>query len=640
VILKSKIFNMDSKLGFQHQSSPKQSVGIVTDYDMNLHRCKAFHLERPERLTSIIERLKKTDLLSKCIFVNKLSEAEDSHIKCLHSQDYIDYVRELSETYDEDKDTCKGHPEPYYNKFTNMAARKALEGAKILADKVVTGEWSGGYGVLRPSGHHAGLVDKINTFSVFNTVALTAKYAKQNHRLKKILILDWDAHHGDSTQKFLYEDSEILFMSFHRLDGLDGKYYYPGPSGSIQNIGEGEGAGYNLNFPWENDQEEIHPLAGDSEYIYVFERIALPIIQSFSPELILVSAGFDAGRGDQLVGLDLTQDGYAYMLRKLQRVQPKIIMCLEGGCNLQTISLASEACVRVLLGEELPLSCSETGLSLSELKNNVTPNKSAINLVAKALEVFGKYWSKELNTKELNDYDVLASKNMHTKELLCTGSIASVKFLGDRFLKRVDEFEYQFYESFKKKEGELYSKYEDLKEWMVAYYGKEKYENSEYISLENLAKNLKDAFVLKFKVFPSTHANDLNAIFAGKTIIGGDGVAKQLKIPENLKVTYDDLIDLRNLPQSLYQRKAPGNKDWNKFIENIEKQGKNLGKYEKCMQCVRAAQIVLDKNCPTELGSLSVLAIASGSDVICVKMIDIESKSKVKSKIKEADQIY
>src|SRR5262249_2914560 len=159
------------------------------------------------------------------------------------------------------------------NKFTDLAARKALRGAKVITDKVMEGEWDSGYGILRPPGHHAAVSDKICGFCVFSTVALTAKYAKDKYHLKRILIFDWDVHHGDSTQKFLNEDSNILFISFHRFDkGL----FYPGPSGSIENVGSGKGEGYNLNFPWDQVDGSL-PIAGDSEYIYVFERIVYPI---------------------------------------------------------------------------------------------------------------------------------------------------------------------------------------------------------------------------------------------------------------------------------------------------------------------------------------------------------------------------
>ena len=502
---------MEPKQASEKSIDSKQIVGIVTDNDMTLHKCKSDHVERPQRLTSIVEHLKKTDLLTKCVFIDKLTEVDDAHIKTIHSQNYIDYVREICEEYDEEKDLTP--KDTYYNKSTDMAARKALGGAKLLVDKVISGEWNSGYGVLRPPGHHAAIDGKVNGFCIFSTVALTALYAKKKYGLKRILIFDWDVHHGDSTQKFLYENSEILFISLHRFDG--GKFY-PGPSGSVHNIGKGKGAGFNLNIPWESDGDELQPLAGNPEYIYAFERIAYPIIKSFAPELIFVSAGFDSGRGDPLGSLDVTQDGYAYMLKRLQTVQSKIVMCLEGGYNLNTISVASEACVRVLLGEELPLACSETGLTLDELKNTVAPNKAAVDVVAKACNVFDKYWGEQLRAKELNEFHLLALSNSKNKCALCTGNILTNRITEDKFFKKLNPFEHQFYESFKKQEGELYTQHESIKEWLSPYLGTEKIEGVEFIVLQNLVGKLNNASVLKIKVYPSMETDELSAVLVGK----------------------------------------------------------------------------------------------------------------------------
>ena len=394
----------------QSKNSTKNKVGIVTDPDMTLHRCEGGdHPERPERLTAIVDHLKQTKLLDRCTFINKLEECSDEHIRTLHPPKYVKYVKDLCKNYKEGETSSF---DTYYNKFTDMCARKALQGAKILADKVMAGELQSGYGILRPPGHHAAAEGSfISGFCIYSTIALTAKYVKEKYKLKKILIFDWDVHHGDSTQKFLYEDAEILFISLHRFD--EGRFY-PGASGAIENVGEKDGEGFNLNLPW--DSSHKYGKVGDSEYIYVFERIAYPIIKKFNPELIFVSAGFDSGRGDPLGGLDLTQDGYVYMLRKLQLVQPRIIMGLEGGYNLETISRASEACVRVLLGEQLPLSCADRKLSLEKLRKTATPNATAHILVKKALKTLGKYWPEVLDSKDLLKYEKLIAENLRYNE--------------------------------------------------------------------------------------------------------------------------------------------------------------------------------------------------------------------------------
>ena len=239
---------------------------------MKLHSCKLDYPEKPERISSIISHLQHSGLLNQCIYVDKLEEASNEYIELLHPQAYIDYVAALSRDYKESEDS--GLRDTYYNKFTNMAARKALTGAKLITDKIMGGEWNSGYAVIRPPGHHPAVNDAIGGFCIFNTAALTAKYAQKKYNLKRILIFDWDVHHGNSTQKIFY-DEEILFISIHRFD--EG-YFYPGPSGAISNLGRGTGLGYNLNLPWNTDYFSV---IGDPEYIYIFRKDCLSNREEF-----------------------------------------------------------------------------------------------------------------------------------------------------------------------------------------------------------------------------------------------------------------------------------------------------------------------------------------------------------------------
>jgi acetoin utilization deacetylase AcuC-like enzyme len=185
-----------------------------------------------------------------------------------------------------------------------------------------------------------------------------------------VVIFDWDVHHGDSTQKIFYSDSSVLYISLHKYES---GYFYPGNSGDLDNAGVSDGVGYNINVPWNvyanshlfssdiSERENV----GDNEYIYAFERVLLPCMKQFNPDLVLVSAGFDSCRGDPLGGIDVTQDGYSYMLRRMMELaEGKVIVALEGGYNLQSISIASESVVRTLLRESDPLSISSTKKSL------------------------------------------------------------------------------------------------------------------------------------------------------------------------------------------------------------------------------------------------------------------------------------
>ena len=609
--------------------SPKAKVGIVTDLDMTLHKCKGGHPERPERITQTLDHLKQTGLLAKCAFVDKLTEVDEAYIKTLHSQSYIEYIKDICAKYDDTK--ASEFTDSFYNQFTYTAARKALRGAKVITDKIMEGEWESGYGLLRPPGHHAAVENKICGFCIFSTVALTAKYAKEKYRLKRILIFDWDVHHGDSTQKFLNEDSNILFISLHRFDKGS---FYPGPSGSLENIGKGKGEGYNLNLPWDRDDGAL-PIAGDSEYIYVFERVLYPIIQKFNPELVFVSAGYDSGRGDPLGGLDLTQDGYAYMLKRLQSVQPRIVVCLEGGYNLNTIAISSEACVRVLLGEEFPLSCSETGLNLKELRDGAAPNKTAFELAAKAIKIFSNYWNV-LEAKELIEYEKLILNNAKRHEIFFTDSSRLIRFVEGRVLKSVDAYECSFYEAMQNQESECYKTFINLIKWLPKFYGKEKIRSKEYLSFENYVKDMKDLVAVKITVMPSGTEDYLNATLAGFVVIDKTGTAiKKYRAnrAREQQVSFADIANPLELTQGECDSPDYDARDWNEFVANKGAQ-KNLKGAEEAISCVREIQIALDKESRQDIGAFCVLIIANESGVLHVNIINIEDQKRVENRFK------
>ena len=601
----------------------KLKVGVVTDHDMTLHRAKHNHPERPERQISIMNRLKDQGLLSQCELVEKLNEADDQHILQLHSQNYIDYVHNLSATYDEYKDS--GYEDCYYNQHTEMAARKAIDGAKLLTDNVMSGKWDNGFGVLRPPGHHAAVYDKIEGFCVFSTVALTAKYALKAHNLKRVLIFDWDVHHGDSTQKFLYNDPNILFISLHRYDNGQ---FYPKRSGDIKKVGEGEAEGYNLNIPWDLDKS-VSPTAGDFEYIYVFERVLLPIITSFAPELIFISAGFDSARGDPLGGLDVTPDGYAYIVRKLQMVQSKVVICLEGGYNLESIAVSSEACVRALLGEEFPLKCADKPLNIDELKAAAIPNHMGFNIATQAVTIFGKYWPV-LASKELVEYESVVKGLFLTKELMCSGDPRNVIFTKEKFLKLANPFEQSIYSAvFLSKE--VPEKLKDIAGYLPRCFGVENINGKDYLALENLEKDISKFSVVKIKVYPpkSQTMEELNAIISGYVVRDVKGEVIQ-KFSQNGTYPKPREVNSENLEVVIDIAAKPGRKkdtvtmDFSDMFGKEDKKKTKKHPQQDCFDCIKAVQKTLLAD--SQIGSLSVLIYANTFKILKVAVIDIEPK--------------
>ncbi|GAV87962.1 Hist_deacetyl domain-containing protein [Cephalotus follicularis] len=187
-------------------------------------------------------------------------------------------------------------------------------------------------------------------FCLYNNVAIAASFLLNQRAelgIKKILIVDWDVHHGNGTQKMFWNDPRVLFFSVHRHEF--GSFYPCNDDGFYTMIGEGPGTGYNINVPWENGQ------CGDADYLAVWDHILVPVANEFDPDIIIVSAGFDAAVGDPLGGCRVTPYGYSTMLKKLiDFAQGKIVLALEGGYNLDSMANSVLACMKVLL-EDKPI---------------------------------------------------------------------------------------------------------------------------------------------------------------------------------------------------------------------------------------------------------------------------------------------
>ncbi|KAF8005729.1 hypothetical protein BT93_K0115 [Corymbia citriodora subsp. variegata] len=215
-----------------------------------------------------------------------------------------------------------------------------------VAKRVAKGELDSAFAIVRPPGHHAEH-DEAMGFCLYNNVAIATNFLLKEKELgiNKILIVDWDVHHGNGTQKTFWKDPRVLFFSVHRHEF--GSFYPANDDGDYTMIGEGPGAGYNINVPWENGR------CGDADYLAVWDHILIPVAKQFNPDMILISAGFDAAVGDPLGGCHVTPYGYALMLKKLMDfARGKIVLALEGGYNLASISNSALACMEVLLDDK------------------------------------------------------------------------------------------------------------------------------------------------------------------------------------------------------------------------------------------------------------------------------------------------
>ncbi|XP_064447420.1 histone deacetylase 7 isoform X4 [Mirounga angustirostris] len=262
---------------------------------------------------------------------------------------------------------------------SSNAARWAAGSVTDLAFKVASRELKNGFAVVRPPGHHADQSTAMG-FCFFNSVAIACRQLQQQGKASKILIMDWDVHHGNGTQQTFYQDPSVLYISLHRHD--DGNFF-PG-SGAVDEVGAGSGEGFNVNVAWAGG---LDPPMGDPEYLAAFRMVVMPIAREFSPDLVLVSAGFDAAEGHPapLGGYHVSAKCFGYMTQQLMSLAGgAVVLALEGGHDLTAICDASEACVAALLGNKVD--------PLSEEGWKQKPNLNAIRSLEAVIRVHSKYW--------------------------------------------------------------------------------------------------------------------------------------------------------------------------------------------------------------------------------------------------------
>ncbi|MBK9098193.1 MAG: histone deacetylase [bacterium] len=309
------------------------STGIAFDPIFLKHNFTG-HPENAKRLDSIITRLKATGLFEKIQTITARA-AESKEISLCHSQEYVEYVKSFCE-----KGGGYFDPDTYSNQNSFLAAATAVGSSIDLTKEVCSGNLKNGFALLRPPGHHA-LANRAMGFCLFGNIAIAAKSALTQPGINKVAIVDFDVHHGNGTQALVGDDPNILFISTHQYP------FYPG-TGSIREIGTGDAEGTVINNP-------LQAGVGDTGFKSVFEEIVIPMLQRFHPDLILVSAGYDAHWDDPLANLNLSLSGFDWITTQLiksatQLCEGKIIFFLEGGYNLDVLSYGVTNTIRGLLG--------------------------------------------------------------------------------------------------------------------------------------------------------------------------------------------------------------------------------------------------------------------------------------------------
>lgn len=311
-----------------------QPVGLFYHPCFLEHDTGPGHPERPQRLTAIFEQLKSTELWNH-LLVWEPRPVEQAILELVHPRAYIDLIERAC--YD---GPIALDPDTVASPGSWEAAVRAAGAVTQAVDQVIQGEVQAAFCMVRPPGHHA-LANRAMGFCLFNNVAIGARYAQRHHGLQRTLIVDWDVHHGNGTQAIFYDDPTVLYFSTHQYP------FYPG-TGARQERGQGRGEGYTLNVP-------LPAGSGDAELIRAFEEGLLPKALDFRPELILISAGFDAHRDDPLANLNVTEEGYAKLTECVLTIcrtccPGRLVSVLEGGYNLRALGASVEAHLRALMG--------------------------------------------------------------------------------------------------------------------------------------------------------------------------------------------------------------------------------------------------------------------------------------------------
>lgn len=299
------------------------------DHDMG-----AGHPESPNRLMAIMRQLEQSGTAGRLKNI-QARKAEDEWITQIHNPSYVAALK----THQPRSGRVSLDPDTSMSAGSLAAAYLAVGGALAAVDAIMRGEVEHTFCAVRPPGHHAEAARAMG-FCLFNNVAIAARYIQKQYGLSRVLIVDWDVHHGNGTQHSFEQDPSILFFSTHQFP------HYPG-TGRATERGTGAGEGFTINVPMDAGD-------GDEEYHTIFMNVLLPAADAFKPEFVLVSAGFDAHRDDPLASMGLTEAGYSDLTSLVvgiarRHAQGRLLSTLEGGYNLTALSASVDAHLKALL---------------------------------------------------------------------------------------------------------------------------------------------------------------------------------------------------------------------------------------------------------------------------------------------------
>ncbi|CAI2727584.1 unnamed protein product [Schistosoma spindalis] len=381
-------------------SQNSQSTGLVYDERMLKHKHEWFigEQESPRRIQQAFHRCVEENLVSRCIRVPAIPISEDD-LTLVHDKWYVEKIKQSCYMSNRELYSLSGEYDGvFFNRYTWLCATLAAGSVKHLTELIITNQLSNGLALIRPPGHHA-MRSEACGYCIFNNIAITVASLLQPHNriipvtkksinkhnityLQRILIIDWDVHHGQGTQYTFYNDNRVLYISIHRYEKA--KFWPNLREANYDFIGENLGKGYNVNIPL----EEIGMT--DSDYLAIFYRLIMPIATEFNPQLILVSCGFDAAIGCPEGRMWLTPMIFGHFIHKLKSLAGgKVVVVLEGGYFVDSLAEGIVHVLKALLGDPL-----------SPIRLIQPPCSSVKDTIESCITVLSPYWKSLLNSSQ------------------------------------------------------------------------------------------------------------------------------------------------------------------------------------------------------------------------------------------------
>uniref|UniRef100_A0A0P6E2S0 Putative Histone deacetylase n=1 Tax=Daphnia magna TaxID=35525 RepID=A0A0P6E2S0_9CRUS len=375
-------------------------TGIIYDERMVEHQClwDPNYPECPERFTRVLERCREYGLVQRCVDIQPRKATSEELLK-LHTPDRIELLKGTDGSPDAEalEAISSGYDAIYIHPSTNELALLAAGSTLEIVDAILDGKVQNGMAIVRPPGHHA-MKSEYCGYCFFNNVAIAAQHALDNKGVERILIVDWDVHHGQATQQMFYDDPRVLYFSVHRYE--HGAFWPNLRESDFHYIGSGAGKGFNVNVPLNKTK------MGNADYLAIWHQLLLPLAYEFRPDLVLVSSGFDSALGDEKGEMEITPACYSHLTSSLMGLaQGKLAVILEGGYCLKSLAEGAALTLRTLLGDPCPIISKVDEPSLS-IQQSVLSAIYVLRPFWECLQFQGRFDVSKVGSKKEGTYFV------------------------------------------------------------------------------------------------------------------------------------------------------------------------------------------------------------------------------------------